>query len=402
MINKNSVLGEKRIPSHDELIDIVTPMVNLRADEKTKYKQASMSRKISDDGLVLTDNVLKYGSAYDIPVKCKTLNKEMSVREMINKGLFKPSMSSNTLPDDWQSMWDAMRIDISIRKISKGEMRSAFYNIINMPDSDKIISIDEFFPYGIVFEENNGEGQAVKKGETRLGQKDTVEHLIYAAGWDYTLLAALFDKSMDPQKLSDAVLLGYEAKRNDISLSPIIDYSYSGVQQTAASTEGTSRQELLYNTIWDAVEDMSQRTDPVTGRKIDASDLRILCSPLDAMHIGTVIDGFTNSTVGGQDEPKNMGSLARYFSQIVAYDGDAIQMRASTTTYSGVSDGTIYVVKPNRYMNVGIKRNLTLEVDPQPNVMTLSQEERAWYFVEGQYNSEGLDHFVQEVTLPTW
>jgi hypothetical protein len=400
MINKNTILSEKRIPSHDELVNIVTPSVNLGANEKLQYKQAEMARKISDDGLVMTDNILKYGSAFDIPVKCHTLDKTMSVREMRDAGLFKPSMSSNTLPNDWQSMWDAMRIDISISKISKGNMRGAFYNIQNNPDADKIISIDEFFPYGIVFEENTGEGQSVTKGETFLGQTDTMEHLIYAAGFDYTLLAALFDKSLDMQKLSNAVILAEDAKKNDLSLSPIINETYSGAQQTAADTKsGASRQELLYNTLANALDDISQREDPVTGRKIDASDLRILCSPLDARHIETVIGGFD---IQGQDEPKNLGSLAGSFSQIVAYDGDVINMRAKTITYSGVTDGTIYIVKPNRYMNISIKRNLTLEVDPQPNVMTLSQEERAWYFVEGQYNEDGLDNFVQEVTLPTW
>jgi hypothetical protein len=390
MITKNSVLGEKRIPSHDELVNIVTPGVSLRANEKTQYKQAAMSQNVGSKSIVMTDNILKYGSAFDVPVKCHTLDKTMSVREMRDAGLFKP---------DWQSMWDAMRIDISISKISKGNMRAPFYNIQNNPDADKIISIDEFFPYGIVFEENTGEGQSVTKGETFLGQTDTMEHLIYAAGFDYTLLAALFDKSLDMQKLSNAVILAEDAKKNDLSLSPIINETYSGSQQTAASTEGTSRQELLYNTLAEALDDISQREDPVTGRKLDASDLRILCSPLDARHIETVIGGFD---IQGQDEPKNLGSLAGSFSSIVAYDGDVINMRAKTITYSGVTDGTIYIVKPNRYMNISIKRGLTLEVDPQPNVMTLSQEERAWYFVEGQYNEDGLDNFVQEVTLPTW
>lgn len=400
LINKNTILGEKRIPSHDELVNIVTPSVNLRANEKMQYKQAEMSRKVSDDGLVLTDNILKYGSAFDIPIKCHTLDKTMSVREMRDAGLFKPSMSSNTLPNDWQSMWDAMRIDISIRKISKGNMRGAFYNIQNNPGADKIISIDEFFPYGIVFEENNGEGQSVTKGETLLGATATLEHKIYAAGFDYTLLAALFDKSLDMQKLSDAVILAEDAKKNDLSITPILSGTYTGAKATAADTKsGASRQELLYNTLANALDDISEREDPITGRKIDASNLVILCSPLDARHIQTVIGGFD---IQGQDEPKNLGSLSGSFSSIVAYDGDVINKRAETITYSGCTDGTIHIVKPNRYMNISIKRNLTLEVDPQPNVMTLSQEERAWYFVEGQYNTEGLSNFVQKVTLPTW
>ena len=338
MITKNSVLGEKRIPSHDELVNIVTPGVSLKANEKKQYKQFEMAQSVGSKSIVMTDNILKYGSAFDVPVKCNTLDKTMSVREMRDAGLFKPSMSSNTLPNDWQSMWDAMRIDISISKISKGNMRAPFYNIQNNPDADKIISIDEFFPYGIVFEENTGEGQSVTKGETFLGQTDTLEHLIYAAGFDYTLLAALFDKSLDMQKLSNAVTLAEDALKNDLSLTPILGGTYTGVKATGADAKsGASRQELLYNTLANALDDISEREDPITGRKLDASDLRILCSPLDARHIETVIGGFD---IQGQDEPKNLGSLTGSFSSIVAYDGDVINLRAKTTTYTGAVDGT--------------------------------------------------------------
>ena len=401
MITKDSLNAESqiKIPSHDELIKLVGPGMNLKASEKEQYRMMENDRPISNSAIVLTDNIKKYGSAFDIPQPCFSLvengkPKMMSVREMINRDMFNPRMASNTLPADWQSMWDALRIDISVRKVSKGEMRAPFYNIINMPNSDKIISVDEFFPYGVVFEENNGEGESVTQGETRLGQSETVEHYLYAAGFTWTLLAELFDKSLDPQKISDAVLLGYEAKRNDLSLSPIIDFSYSGVQQTAASTVGTLRQELLYNTLIDAIDDISEREDPVTGRKIMADDLAILCSPFDARHISQVMRGLPSVN-------ERVYPAISEISTIVAYDGDTIDMRATTYTYSGVTNGTCYLVKKNRYMNVGIKRNLTLETDIRPDVSTLAREKRAWYFAEGQQTT-GISSFIQEITLPTW
>lgn len=400
MISKDTLQSERRVPGYDEMIHIVEPGMNLKASNSEKLDIMASSKSICRSDIVLTDKILKYGSAFDIPQPCFTITengkpKMMSVREMINKGLFSPRMESNTLPNDWQTMWDALRIDISVRKISKGEMRASFYNIMNMPNSDKIFSVDEFFPYGVVFEENNGEGQAITQGETRLGQYEKIEHTLYAAGFTWTLLAELFDKSFDPQKISDAVLLGYEAKRNDLSLSPIIGGSYSGASATAAHVDtDMKRQELLYNTIVDAIDDLSERSDPVTGRKIMADDLRILANPYDARHIMDVLSGLPSSNE--RKYPAISG-----ISQVVAYDGDIINMRAKDVEYSGVTQGTCYLVKKNRYMNVGIKRNLTLEVDMRPDVKTLAREERAWYFAEGQQIT-GITSFVQEITLPTW
>lgn len=368
------------------------------SSEKT-FKAVMAAKMCADDSIVPGAKLMEYGSAFDVPQPCRAKdNKMMSVREMINQGVF---MSSNSLIPDWQTLWDALRIDISVRKAAQGTVRESFYNIVNMPNSDKVFKPTEFFPYGIVFDENNGEGQSVTQGENLAGQVESIEHFIYAAGFTWTLLAELFDKSIDPTKITDAVMIGYNAKRDDLSVSPILDFSYSGDQQTAAdTTSGAQRQELLYNTLENAIDDLGEREDPITDRKIVASDLRLLCSPLVARHVSRVIGGFTSQGVGGQNFPKNLPAISE-ISQVVAYDGETINQRAKSVVYSGCPDTKAYLVKTNRYMNVGVKRNLQVEVDMKPDVKTLSREERSWYFVEGQQTT-GIQYFVQEITLPTW
>lgn len=304
-------------------------------------------------------------------------------------------MSSNTIPADWQTLWDALRIDISIAKAALGTVRENFYNVINMPNSDKVFKATEFYPYGVVFDENNGEGQAITQGESLGGQVETIEHLVYAAGFSWTLLAELFSGSIDMQKISDAVMLGYNAKQDDLALSPITAFSYSGAQRTAAAVlSGANRQELLYLTLENAIDDLADRVDPVTNRKISADGLCILAHPEDARHISRVISGLPSAN-------ERIYPAISEISKIVAYNGETIPLRAKTVTYSGVTKGKCYLVKPNRYMNIGIKRGLTLEVDRTPDIKTLSREERAWYFVEGQQTT-GIASFVQEITLPTW
>jgi hypothetical protein len=386
------------IPNREEMINIVSPSMKLNASNGDKFDIANRAEMVSGAMLSDGDKIKMYGSAFDIPQPCMSLSQAtkkdvvMSVREMINKGVF---MSSNSLPTDWQTLWDALRIDISIRKAAMGTIRENFFNIINMPNSDKVFKATEFYPYGIVFEENNGEGQAVTQGESRAGQVEAIENIVYAAGFTWTLLAELFQGSIDPQKISDAVMLGYNAKQDDIAIAPILAYSYSGTQQTAAATlSGANRQELLYLTLENAIDDLADRVDPVTGRDISADDLKILAHPEDARHISRVIRGLPS--VNERVYP----SISE-ITGIAGYDGETIPLRAKTITYTGVTKGKCYLVKPNRYMNIGIKRALTLEVDRTPDVKTLAREERAWYFVEGMQNT-GIASFIQEITLPAW
>ena len=386
------------IPAHSEMVNIVTPTMRLGATQDEKFELAKNVKSAGSDRLFMSDKILKYGSAFDMPQPCATLsaaNKKevvMSVREMINSGVF---MSSNSIPTDWQTLWDALRIDISIRKAAEGVIRGSFYNILNMPNSDKVFKATEFYPYGLTFELNNGEGQSVEQGETRGGQVESIEHLVYAAGFTWTLLAELFQGSIDPQRISDAVMLGYNAKQDDVSMSPLLAYSYSGAQQTAAAVlSGANRQELLYLTIENAIDDFALRLDPITKRKITASELVILAHPEDARHISRVIGGLPS-------DAERIYPAISEISSIVGYDGETIDKRATSVVYTGVTAGKCYLVKKNRYMNIGVKRGLTLEVDSIPDVKTLAREQRAWYFVEGQQTT-GIANFIQEITLPTW
>jgi hypothetical protein len=97
--------------------------------------------------------IKKYGSAFDIPVKCHTVKGTdgnpsiMSVREMLAAGVFSPKASTNTLLPDWQELWDAMRVDISVRKTALSKIRQFIYNEIPMPDATQYVRTTEFYPY---------------------------------------------------------------------------------------------------------------------------------------------------------------------------------------------------------------------------------------------------------------
>jgi len=337
------------------------------------------------------DLILKGSAKSGFDIKQFKGNK--SIMQMIKKGEF--AGTANSLNDNWTNLMDALRFDLTLKKEARPTVRQFLYNVADMPDATKDVRPTELFPYGIVFEENNGEGQAVRAGGNLGGQHDTIAMKIYAAMFTWTLLARLFDGSNDIRRLNDGVALGYSAKQDDLAISPILADVYSTVgttKWTAASTQGDNRQEYLWNTIYNAINALCARKDPVTKRLITAQDLVLLCSSQDARAF-ELINGLPS------DRNRNYPNIPG-LSGIVAYDGEVINMPNETITYAGCTTGIGYIVKKNRYMTIIKKTGLVTEIDETPNVSNLSQKEQAWYFSEGIYNSVGINNFVQKVTLP--
>ena len=345
----------------------------------------------------------KYGGAIHVPQKWSDGRVE-SAFARVTSGRFektaKAAVTGNTLLPDWAQLWDAMRMDITIRKNANPTVRQFLYNIYNRPDADRTNKLTEMLPYGIVFDLYNGTGQGVRQGDKGEGQVGTVDINIYAAGFTWDLLASLFDKSLDMTMLADSVAVGYNAKLDDLAVKPIFsaDYSTAGTAKHTAAVSGSSlgREELFYKTLSNALDGLGARVDPVTKKKIDPSGSYLLCSGNVARHASKVINGLPMNSGNAP-----LGAISE-IAGIVVYDGETIIGRDGNTVYDGVGDTYAYIVKPNRYMDIVVKRGLTTEIDTQPDVKTLAQEERAYYFAEGIYNAEGLTNFVQKITLPVW
>ncbi len=341
----------------------------------------------------------KFASGFDVPMEWSD-NTTMSTREKISMGAFTASMSGNTLPTDWENLWDAMKIDVSVRKAALPTIRGFIYNITNDPNFTRDIKPTEINNFGVVFEENNGHGEAVPQGETMGGGFDVFTILIYAAGFTWDLMASLFDRTITPERVMDAVMVGYNSLRDDLAISPILDFTYAGIQQTPPNAlAGANRQELLYLTLEDAVDDLGDRNNPVTDRKLNVNDVLVLAHPFDARHIARVAAGLPSTN-------ERVYSSLSEIRQVISYDAETIRLRDRTVTYSGVTKGKAYMLIPasaieQGYMEIAVKRDLVIEIDQTPDVKTLTQEQRAYWFAEGIW-FEGIQYFIQEITLPAW
>ena len=346
---------------------------------------------------VSAQDVAKYGSALDVPQMWQD-GKTESVNDRVSRGAF-AAATGNTLLPDWAQLWDAMRMDISIRKNANPVIRDMLYNVYNRPDASRTNKLTEILPYGMEFVKNNGTGQPVNQGDKGKGQNATVDIDLYAAGFTWDLLAEMFDKTLDMTALADAVSIAYNAKIDDNAISPVLNGDYGTVgtaKWTAAdSTSGLDRQELLYRTIVNAFDGLSKRTDPVTGKRLNVNGAYILASGYNARHISQVASGLPSTNQKYLPAISGLGG-------VIVYDGETIQMRDKIVTYTGVSDGYAYLVIPkHRYMDIIVKQGLTAEVDMNPDVKTLAREEHAYYFAEGIF-SDGVAYVVQKITLPTW
>jgi hypothetical protein len=356
---------------------------------KAEESNINSSVSLSNDSILLSG---AYASGYEAPI---FENGTMSWNDKIRDGKV-DLKSTNNLNENWTDYMDATRLDLTIRKEAKPTVRESIYDVVVNPAFTKDVRPTELNPYGVAFTENNGTGESVKQGENRSGQDTTVPMKIYSAGFTWTLLAELFDGSYNQGLLNDGVAVGYSAKQDDNAIAPILAASYSGAQLTAASTDGSNRQEKLYNTLSNAVDDLAKRKDPVTKRNLSNGDMVVLASEYDAAHIEFVLQGGLPST----NERKHPGIPS--ITTVVGYDGEIITLENETITYPGVTDGTVYLIKRSRYLKIAQKLGLTVETDQNPDVATLAREQRAYYFVEALYNSVGIASFIQKVTLPTW
>ncbi len=114
----------------------------------------------------------------------------------------------------------------------------------------------------------------------------------------------------------------------------------------------------------------------------------------------------TLSDVDSSVQDKNLNAISQ-IKEIVAYEGESIELRDRTITYDGVTEGTAFMLIPytqiakSGYMEIAVKRNLVVETDLQPNVNNLSRTQRAYWFAEGIWY-KGIQYFVQKITLPAW
>lgn len=316
------------------------------------------------------------------------------------------------LPDDWSTLTDMLRIDMTRRAMQEADYTDVVMNEQMNPAFTKTLALDEFLEYGAAFETIYGNNDSVPLLEHKTGATGTVTMDLFAVGDKASLQELIFDPIYQLEKVMRAVTRGYVAKRNSRNILGLMVAKTtatgwdSGQQQAADTTSGASKEELLYNTLVSAYKKLLLLKDPQTTKVISTPSIMLAIPKGTEFAFNRAINGQLN--MGGKGKPSNFEALS-WIDAIIPYQGDTIYVGQKAFSYAGVASGKAYMFVPKVAYTL-TKRGLTME-QGRGSVLNLSQEERVWYGIQTEYTDEFFGYsagigssgygFCVEITLPT-
>lgn len=334
----------------------------------------------------------------------------------------KKENSGATLPNDYYTLFDLFRIDITRRRLENIDYTGLMTEEIVNEAFTESIRLLEFLPFAAPFKKIEGRSDSVNLIEQKTGDDDTVVMSIYAVGWKEDLMNALYNVDLNKmQRVMEAVERGFRAQRNDLSIGQLprktLASGWNAGQQVPAATGGDTYLEDLYNTLNNGIHTLSDLYNFQTQQKIDPSEIVLVTQT------GSVVRDI-NRAINGDLNLNGKGKVGNYtaleISQIWPYRGDTIFYGKEKIVYPGVADQKAYMFVPGPAgapIWTLVKRALTQEIG-DGSVLQLSQEERAWYFVQTRYFDEffgssagntkidndtsgNIFGYVVEITLPS-
>ncbi len=267
------------------------------------------------------------------------------------------------------------------------------YNMVRDPNLEDVITVNVRGNVGVVWE------QIVDTESIPTIDIKERQHTIRIR--DYGVSVILTEKMMRSNRAWEMgpivreVGKAHNALMNDKHFDPIISASYTGNNATSAVSTGATNQEKIASTIYQGIQDsINDDVNPRRGPYV------LLCSMADYANIVNAIarpvpqEGYDVQLVN-KLSPFNV-------SQIVAYDGWQGTMNNETTTYTGVSQGTAYLIHTgNRDVDLQcfIRVEMQMKEDENSDVRRRIALTQAYTTEFGVYTD--TTRSVQEITLPS-
>ena len=302
-------------------------------------------------------------------------------------------------------------IDMTRRYQESPDFTSRIVTEVNNPDFPDPVNMREILEYRGQMETISGANDSVPLIEQALAEVDTLSLEMKAIGWKTSLRNIIFNPFHNMQKVLDAVTMAYTDYRNAAVIGTIVGTAFDASQQAPAGVGGATYETDLYITFRNAIQLLRTLLDNNTNRPISVPSISLLCNSADTWYIERAING--QLAVGGGDAVRGVNNTALPISEVIEYDrggNDGFAWGLKEMDFPGVTQGTCYLFVPRVYAWAAIKRGLMMEVGTG-SVLQLSQEERAWYCVQGVYLKDflgssfsGVDTSgygaIVEVTLP--
>jgi hypothetical protein len=316
------------------------------------------------------------------------------------------------LPDDWATMTDLIRVDISRRRVQEPDYTDMVGIEQNRPEAGLSITLDEILEWAGAMEIIGGNNDPLPLMEHKSGATGTLTFDLFALADKTSLKEVIFSSLYDLEKRNRAAVRAYVGLRNDRNVlgrmvAKTTATGWQSTQQQAAdATAGATKEELLYNTLVQALKLLYGLKDPQTKQTIATPSVMLAIPKGTEWSFMRAIGGQLNQ--GGKGKVGNFEALTQ-IDAIIPYRGDVIYAGKKTTTYAGVAAGKAYLFVPRVANYTVTKRGLTTVVG-QGDVTKLEQQATAWYGIDKAYDTEFFGHsaglasgegFCVEISLPT-
>ena len=257
------------------------------------------------------------------------------------------------------------------------------------------------------------EGQEVRFGTMASEQGVTVPILTYSAGFEWDEDVEVYDEGWRVEMANEAVGRAYNALLNHLHLSPIITYNYAGMTNpntSGALTPSGNEIEDIRATLRAALNDAAQNVD-ANGIKKAIRPTTILCTTADAYKINdalslgnrpslgtTAAGGPIDVLLGRVSDTSGPNASVNQITNIIAYDGEDLDMGNLSWNYAGPVDGTVFLIQPQRNLFEFVKHDLRVDTQRPADLSRLVAAQMVARARRGLLMSPDLS--VWEVTLP--
>lgn len=351
-----------------------------------------------------------------VPSKGKWVNSEGYHRLWNEIGELhrKVNMAEAPAAADLEALLGKIFVDIGKRVAESPDLTSVIATETTNLEDGENVNLRDILPYRGNFDEVAGTGDGVNLIQGMTGTVETVQHKIRAVGHQTSLHNLVFNKLETVQKVTEAAVNAFTDRRNALTAGVLANATYVASQKVAADSTGTTYDVKMYNTFRKAIKKLYGLKNAYTDRPIVVPRIAILCNSADRWSIERVIAGqLQTAGTGGAINSVNTAALP--VAEIIEYDcgiTDGLAWGGKTLSFPGVDQGTAIVFVPREYFFVRNKRPLTMETG-RGSVLTLSQEDKAWYNIQTEWykiilgsSMPGTDlgagyGAAVEVTLPT-
>ncbi len=336
----------------------------------------------------------------------------MPTGELQRMALTQPIGEFLSSSDMLEELAQKVVVDIELGRDDIPSLYGPLYRTFVNPNFPRLLDANYLLYANVVFLQHM-EGQEVRFGTTTSEAGVTVPILTYSAGFEWNEDVEVYDEGWRVDMANEAIGRAYNALLDHLHLSPIIEFNYGGMtnpNQTAAQTPTGNLLEDTRATLRQALIDAALNVDE-SGRKKAIRPTYVLCTTADALtindsltigdrpSIGTVAGGGAIDVLLGRvSDTAGPNPSVNSLTNIIAYDGNDVEMGELTWNYAGPTDGTVFLIQPGRNLFEFVKHDLRVDVERPADLSRLIAAQMVARARRGLLMSPDLS--VWEVTLP--